>query len=50
MPVEVRELVIKAVVGDHTGGGSAGAGGSQEEIVAACVDEVLRILERKQQR
>lgn len=56
MPIEVRELVIKAVVSQDTangqsgGGTSQGSGGSQEEIIQACVEKVMDILKEKNER
>ncbi len=66
MPIEIRELVIRATVepdgakpGGGCGGGSSGgkpadkahAGESGEgSLVQDCVREVLRILEAKQER
>lgn len=73
MPIEIRELVIRAQVDPSTGGpdscsgngskessnngsnhhrGSAEmtSGNSQADLVRACVQEVLRILEEKQER
>jgi hypothetical protein len=57
MPVEIRELVIRAVVdadlGRVRGGepGDEGAGqGEREAIVRACVRQVLRILEASRER
>ena len=56
MPIEIKELVIKATVGDSTGqsGGSGGRGGVSEEekndIISKAVDKVLQILEDKKNR
>lgn len=56
MPLEVRELVIKAtIVSDAAaaagqGGGSSGAGGSSAELVQQCVEKVLEILKEKNER
>jgi hypothetical protein len=49
MPVEIRELVIRVTVDD---GGSArpGDGEARAEIVAACVEEVMRVLRRRRER
>jgi hypothetical protein len=50
MPVEVRELVIKATVAqDGASTGTASSGGSSnsspaEEIINSCVQKVLEIL------
>ena len=55
MPVEIRELQIKATVQDTvTSGESSGTDAAPEtrlnEIVAACVEQVLEILKEKQER
>lgn len=63
MPVEIKELVIRVVVGDdRTGAGGEGkeslsaaskgrlAAASTEEIVQECVRQVLRILAREKER
>jgi hypothetical protein len=57
MPIEVRELVIKAVVTQDnasgaSGGGSGASGGSgaPEEIIQACVEKVMDILKEKNER
>ena len=56
MPIEVRELVIKAVVTQENANGasgsspSQGSGGSQEEIIQACVEKVMDILKEKNER
>lgn len=56
MPIEIRELVVRARIdpgGDRqvppvaTGGGGRSR---QQEIVEACVREVLRIVEEKRER
>ncbi len=63
MPLEIKELVIRATVGDNT---SAPASGTQSgaaatsmgrlsaaernALVAACVEAVLKILEDKKER
>jgi len=56
MPIEIRELHIKVAV--NAGGAAAtqssaadGAGEqTQQAIVAACVEQVLRILQNKAER
>lgn len=58
MPIEVRELVIKAVVSQDnapgaSGGGSgaaSGGSGAPEEIIQACVEKVMDILKEKNER
>jgi hypothetical protein len=54
MPIEIRELVIRATV--QPGGGEKEAtqnkrdGESREEIVAECVEQVLEILRKERER
>jgi hypothetical protein len=56
MPVEIRELVIRAVIKDsQSPNQDIFKGGSQEEqdltaLVEACVKQVLKIIKRKQER
>lgn len=60
MPIEIRELVIRTVVGESAGAssvgdagvGAAAAGGSAspEEIVQECVRQVLRVLKIDKER
>lgn len=56
MPVVVRELVIKAVVEEGTANNSSSTAASmravqaQEELIAACVEQVLEILEKSKER
>ena len=56
MPIEVRELVIKAVVAQDNApgasGGSAAQGGpgAPEKIIQACVEKVMDILKEKNER
>lgn len=52
MPIEVRELVIKATVSqDSNAGGNAGASpasnSANQEIVKLCVEKVLEIIKKK---
>lgn len=52
MPIEIRELVIRAVV-DESGHSRAGEAPGEEErarLVQTCVDEVLRTLRRRRER
>lgn len=55
MPIEVRELVIKATVlqDDQVGRGSASSGNnvsSNEQIINACVEKILEILRDRDER
>jgi hypothetical protein len=58
MPIEIKELVIKATVVDGSGSQTAGLsepGTSRpplntEQIVEVCVEQVLSILEQKRDR
>ncbi len=54
MPVEIKELVIKAVVNEDARSGSdEGSAGQQEgpeKIIQACVERVLEILKDKKER
>jgi hypothetical protein len=55
MSVEIKELVIRAVVSPHEArpapaGASAPAGEERAAVVEAAVREVLRILRTKQER
>ncbi|MBC1237985.1 MULTISPECIES: DUF5908 family protein [Nostoc] len=54
MPVEIKELIIRANIVDSndTNYQSAIEGNSEQkqEIIAACVAQVLKILERQRER
>jgi len=62
MPIEIRELYIKVAVseGTETEGGNSGPassgdteGGnamSNEQMIAACVEQIMEILKEKQER
>ncbi|CCD92142.1 conserved hypothetical protein [Bradyrhizobium sp. ORS 375] len=54
MPVEIRELIIRAVVDPQKAGErSSGANAptfDRDALVQACVDETLRILRREKER
>ena len=57
MPIEIRELVIKASI-ESEGGGQSGSTGwgpgnnsaATEELVNTCVEKVLEILKAKNER
>lgn len=55
MPIEIKELLIKAVVEDSASTSAASSqaaepGGGQEDIIEACVEKILEILNEKQER
>jgi len=57
MPIEVRELVIKATVTQDASPGASPGGETvnnavpeKEEIINACVEKVLEILKQKTER
>lgn len=57
MPVEVRELVIKAIIvqdiqsaGDTAQGGQNNGVAPAEEIIKVCVERVMEILKEKNER
>ena len=58
MPLEIRELVIKATINQENTGGpkssstttSSNASNTNEQIINICVEKVLEILKTKNQR
>jgi hypothetical protein len=58
MPLEIRELVIKATINQENAGGTKSTGASQsanasntnEQIINTCVEKILEILKSKNQR
>lgn len=58
MPIEIRELVIKATIGENNPAGpqvsattqSSNASSTDEQVVNTCVEKVLEILKTKNQR
>lgn len=52
MPLEIKELIIKATVTDtnESSGGSANNEDATNEIVSQCVEQVLEILNDKLER
>ena len=51
MPIEIKELVIRAIV-DPEGGGTSAALPEEDrrQLVADCVEQVLDILRRREER
>lgn len=49
MPIEIKELVIRAIVDDDRSP-SDPVDGTRAELVEECVQEVLRILQRSRER
>lgn len=61
MPLEIRELHIKVNVGNQPAGAEGGAaapaqktgkeeGEEREQLLAQCVDEVMQVLRRREER
>jgi hypothetical protein len=57
MPIEVRELIIKATVQQETGGtskpGGAGANnsvGPNEELLQTCIEKLVEIIKDRHER
>ena len=59
MPIEIRELVIKAVVQQDRGSGTGGAPGGtpghndskpDEEMLNKCLDKIAEILKERHER
>ena len=50
MPIEIKELVIRAVVDNEERSDGKSVRLDTNEIVEICVQEVLRVLKRSQER
>ncbi|SES68216.1 hypothetical protein SAMN05444285_101182 [Draconibacterium orientale] len=53
MPIEIKELHIKIAVGENgtqPTEQNTEATGSRDEIIEACVEQVMEILSRKEER
>ncbi len=52
MPLEIRELIIKAEVSPKEGAGQGAPGDekSKEQFIRACGEQVLEILREKKER
>ena len=53
MPIEIKELIIKATVaqGESHGKGAAGSGSvDKAAIIAECIEQVLEILQEQNER
>lgn len=52
MPIEIKELHIRINVSNDAGqpAASAAPANSKEEIIEACVEQIMEILDRKEER
>ena len=50
MTVEIRELVVRAVIREPQGNTENSRVPNQDDIVAECVEKVLEILKEEQER
>lgn len=59
MPIEIRELIIKAVVQQDNGAGATGTAGASsgdndvkpdEEMMSKCLDKITEILKQRHER
>jgi hypothetical protein len=53
MPVEIRELIIKAIVSDGTEKTQSNPSvneSQKQEIIETCVDQILEILKNRNER
>ncbi len=55
MPIEIKELIVRATIDPEGPKGSTGASGrkkekSSDEIVAECVEQVMEILRKERDR
>ena len=54
MPVEIRELIIRVVVGENSSSmqkpAPSPSPAQQEELIQECVEQVLKVLADKQER
>jgi hypothetical protein len=52
MPIEIKELIVKITVADHAQSSTPETNLQEEKdvIIAACVEQVLEILSKKQER
>jgi len=54
MPVEIKELIVRASVvnnkGNNSDTSSVNIDSESDRIIAACTEQVLKILERKKER
>ena len=52
MPVEIKELIVKITVSNQPQSSSPETNSQEEKdvIIAACVEQVLEILSKKQER
>ena len=51
MPIEIKELVVRNVVGDAASQAESSSGSSpnEEALVERCVQQILKILEKRKE-
>ncbi|MCP4666063.1 MAG: hypothetical protein GY849_06825 [Deltaproteobacteria bacterium] len=52
MPIQIKELIIRATIGQEgeEGAGAGAASSDREEMISECVDQVLKVLESSKER
>ncbi len=50
MPVEIRELQITVSVQDKGSSSAPASSGSNDDVIAKCVEQVMEILKEKMER
>ena len=52
MPIEIRELVIRATITDEASqeGDNSSGDAPGQDIIAECVEQVMEIIEQKKER
>ena len=50
MPIEIKELHIKINVNEGSKPNSSSAAAKDEDAVSECVEQVMKIIERKKER
>ena len=50
MTVEIREMIVRAVIREPRPGEASGTGENREDLVAECVEKVIEVLKEEQER